>query len=123
MYNIPSDIKNNERVYYMADWIIDKKDVKATVDGDFVLYRNRPIVREDNIICYGNLTDKYILQMIIMTEKEYKGQNVPDQVYIQLLKTDTSLPMNERVVKEGMKTGLSDAFEVGVVWLERYLAS
>ncbi len=107
----------------MADWIIDKKDVESTVDGDFVLYRNRPIVREDNIICYGNLTDKYILQMIIMTEKEYKGQNVPDQVYIQLLKTDTSLPMSERVVKEGMKSGLSDAFEVGIVWLERYLAS
>ena len=107
----------------MADWIIDKKDVESTVDGDFVLYRNRPIVREDNIICYGNLTDKYILQMIIMTEKEYNGQNVPDQVYIQLLKTDATLPMSERVVKEGMKTGLSDALEVGVVWLERYLAS
>ena len=107
----------------MADWIIDKKDVASTVDGDFILYRNRPLVREDNVICYGNLTDKYILQMIIMTEKEYKGQKVADQVYIQLLKSDASLPMSERVVKEGMKTGLSDAFEVGIVWLERYLAS
>ena len=51
----------------MADWVIDKKDVNSTVDGDFVLYRNRPIVREDNVICYGNLTDKYILQWYYIT--------------------------------------------------------
>lgn len=107
----------------MADWVIDKKDVKSTVDGDFVLYMNRPLVREDNVICYGNISDKYILQMIIMSEKEYKGKKVPDKVYVQLLSTDTSLPQNSRVVKEGMKNGLNDAFDIGIAWLERYLAS
>ena len=107
----------------MADWTIDKKDVTSTVDGDYVIYRNRPIVREDNIICYGDLSEKYMIQMIIMSEKEFKGKMVPDQVYIQLLLTDTSLPMSERVIKEGMKSGLSDAFDIGVAWLERYLAS
>lgn len=107
----------------MAEWTIDKKDVTSTVDGDFVLYKNRPLVREDNVICYGNVTDKYILQMIIMSEKEYKGRKVPDQVYVQLLSTDTSIPQNNRVVKEGMKSGLSDAFDIGLAWLERYLAS
>lgn len=107
----------------MADWTIDKKDVVSDVEGDFVLYRNRPIVREDNIICYGDLSEKYMIQMIIMSEKEYMGKMVPDQVYIQLLSTDTSLPMSERVIKEGMKSGLSDAFDIGVAWLERYLAS
>ena len=107
----------------MAENIIDKKDVISTVDGDFILYKNRPLVREDNIICYGNVADKYIIQMIIMSEKEYKGKNVPDQVYVQLLKTDTTLPMSERVVKESMKSGLTDAFDIGIAWLERYLAS
>lgn len=107
----------------MADWVIDKKEVSSTVDGDFVLYKNRPLVREENVICYGNVTDKYILQMVIMTEKEYKGKKVPDQVYVQLLSTDPSLPQSGRVVKEGMKSGLSDAFDIGIAWLERYLAS
>ena len=32
--------------------IIDKKDVVSTVNGDFILYKNKPLVREDNIICY-----------------------------------------------------------------------
>ena len=105
----------------MAELVIDKKDVASTVEGDFVLYKNRPLVREDNVICYGNVTDKYILQMIIMSEKEFRGKKVPDQVYVQLLSTDTSLPQSSRVVKEGMKSGLNDAFDIGLAWLERYL--
>ncbi len=106
----------------MADLMADKKKIESTVDGSFVVYKNRPLVREDNIICYGNVSDEYIIQMIIMSEKEFKDKKVPDQIYIQLLKTDRSLPMAERVVKEGMKNGLSEALDIGVAWLERYLA-
>ena len=107
----------------MADWIIDKKDVVSSVDGDFILYKNRPLVREDNVICYGSVAEKYVIQMIVMSEKDFKGQKVPDQVYVQLLSTDSSLPMNKRVVKDSMKTGLNDALELGIAWLDRYLAS
>ena len=106
----------------MADWIVDKNDVKSTVDGDFILYRNRPLVREDNMICYGNVSDPYIIQMIIMSEKEYKGRKVPDQIYVQLLSTDTSKPMSARVEKDIMRSGLSDALDMGVAWLDRYNA-
>ena len=107
----------------MADWTEDKKEVKSTVDGDFILYKNRPLVREDHVICYGNVSDPYIIQMIIMSEKEYKGRKVPDQIYVQLLSTDTSKPMSARVVKDIMRSGLSDALDMGIAWLERYLAS
>ncbi len=107
----------------MADWTVNKNDVESTVQGDFILYKNRPLVREDNVICYGSMTDKCFLQMIIMSEKEYKGRTVPDKVYVQLVSTDKSLPANSRVLKEGMKNGLNDAFDVGIAWLERYLAS
>ena len=107
----------------MADWTVDKKEVKSTVDGDFILYKNRPLVREDNVICYGNVSDPYIIQMIIMSEKEYKGRKVPDQIYVQLLSADTSKPMSARVVKDIMRSGLSDALDMGIAWLERYLAS
>lgn len=108
---------------YMADWIIDKKDVKSTVDGNFILYKNRPMVREDNVICYGNVSDKYIIKMIIMTEKDYKGHTVPDQIYVQLLSTDPNVPANARVIKEGMKSGLYNALDIGTAWLDRYTAA
>ena len=102
---------------------IDMKDVKSNVNGSFMLYKNRPLVREDNVICYGNISDKYILQLIIMTEKEYKGRVVPDKIYVQLLSTDQNLPEGSREVKSAMKNGFYEALEIGITWLERYLAS
>ncbi len=105
----------------MAEWIVDKKDVTSTVDGDFVLYKNRPLVREDNILCYGNVSDKYILRMTIMSEAEYKGKKVPDKIYIELVNTDKNASAKERVPEQAMKTGLYEAFDVGIAWLERYL--
>ena len=90
----------------MADWIIDKKDVKSTVDGDFVLYKNRPLVREDNVICYGSMEDKYILQMIIMSEKEYKGTMVPDKVYVQLSFDVTSTDQLSNIIKSIRKINM-----------------
>ena len=105
---------------HMAEWIVDKKDVKSTVDGDFIIYKNRPLVREDNVICYGNLSDRYIIKMIIMTEKEYKGHNVPDQIYMQLLEIDADNKVDAKVIKEGMKSGLDTALDFGIAWLDRY---
>lgn len=101
----------------MADWIVDKKEVKSTVDGDFVLYKNRPIVREDNVIVYGSPDDKYFIQMIIMSEKEFGGKTVPDKIYIQLIGSDG------KAVKDGMKSGLNEAMEIATIWLDRYLAA
>ncbi len=106
----------------MSD-LIDKKDVKSTVDGDFLIYKNRPLVREDNVICYGNVSDKYIIKMIIMTEKEYKGHNVPDQIYLQLLEINENDFSKSKVVKECMKDGLSTALDLGIAWLDRYIGS
>ena len=91
-------------------------------EGEYVLYKNRPLVREGNMICYGCVEDEYILQLIIMTEKEYKGKNVPDKILIQVLKTDTTLSATERIVKQDMKSGLADALDLGIIWLDRQLA-
>ena len=100
----------------------DVKDfnVLSTVDGKFLMYKGLPLVREDNVICYGSMDEDYILQMIIMSEKESDGVKLPDKILIQVLKTDKSLPDHERIVKQDMKSGFYDAFEIGLIWLERY---
>ncbi len=105
----------------MAD--VKDFDVLSTVDGKFLMYKGLPLVREDNIICYGSMDEDYVLQMIIMSEKESDGVKVPDKILIQLLKTDKTLPDHERIVKQDMKSGFYDAFEIGLIWLERYRAN
>ena len=93
----------------------------ATVKGKFLMYRDRPLVREGNTIIYGNMEDEYILQLIIMNEKEYNGKSVPDKIMIQVTKTDNALSDREKIVKQGMKSGFAEAFELGIVWLERLI--
>ncbi len=93
------------------------------VSGSFIMYKNRPLVREDNMIIYGNMEEKYILQFIIMTEKDWEDKKVPDKVVVQLMSTDQSLPVSQRVVKQDIRDGLNDAMELGLIWLERYLAA
>lgn len=93
----------------------------ATVDGKFLMYKERPLVREANVICYGNMEDEYVLLLTIMTTTQYKGKEVPDKILIQILKTDKDLPAHEKIAKQDMKTGLYESFELGIIWLERLL--
>ena len=89
----------------------------------YLLYKGRPLVREKNTISYGCAEEKYLLQITIMTTKDYMGKEVPDKVLLQVINTDSSLPISDRIAKQDMKTGLYDAFDIGVIWLERLLAS
>ncbi len=107
----------------MAEKNTENKEIRATVNGDFLIYRDRPLVREDNVICYGSMEEPYILQLTIMTTKEYRGQTVPDKVVVQLMKTDPTIPAKERLVKQSIQDGISGAMDLGIVWLERALAS
>lgn len=91
---------------------------ESTVNGSYMIYKNRPLVREDNIVCYGNMEDEYFLQLIIMSEKEYNGSTVPDKVVVQIVST-----ADKKVVKQDLKDGFYNALELGVIWLERQLAS
>ena len=92
-------------------------------DGEkYLIYKGRPLVRENNVIVYGCAEEKYILQATIMTTTEYNGTTVPDKMIVQIINTDESLPMNERIVKQDMISGLFDVFDLGVAWLESYLA-
>ena len=95
----------------------------SNVEGKFLVYRGRPLVREGNVVCYGSMDESYILQMIVMSMKQVNGVDVPDKILIQLLKTDRSLPDHERIVKQDMKSGFNEALDIGIIWLERYLAS
>ena len=101
------------------------KDIlsEATVNGKFLMYKDRPLVREGNTIIYGNMDDEYILSLIIMNEKEYMGKSVPDKVIVQVMKTDPALSDGEKIVKQDLKNGLYEAFELGMIWLERLIGN
>ncbi len=91
---------------------------KLPLNGKYAMYKGKPLVREKNLICYGDMTDKCYLSMLILTNKNVDGKEVPDNILVQILTTGE----NTKIIKQGTKIGLFDAFDIGTIWLERALA-
>ena len=93
-------------------------DKRELVSGEYLEYKGKPLVREGNTICYGDMSEKCILILEIMSYKDVDGNSLPDKIFIQII--DSKDP--NKVIKQGEKNGLHDAFSIGLVWLERALA-
>lgn len=88
---------------------------KKLVEGKYLTYQGKPLVREENTIIYGDLNnDPCVLVLEIMSYKEEGGEKVPDAVMIQIL--DSADPNN--ILQQGRKNGLHEAFTLGMTWLE-----
>ena len=87
------------------------------VSGKYLEYRGKPLVREGDTICYGDMNEKCILILEIMSFKTVNGKEVPKDIFIQVI--DSKNPT--KIIKQGKKEGLYDAFSIGLVWLDMAL--
>lgn len=92
---------------------------KKLLEGKYMMYKGKPLVREKNVIIYGDMREKYYLFLMILTTKKIGDEEAPDKILIQILSTDG----NQTIYKQGEKSGLYDALDIGTIWLERALAS
>ncbi len=91
-----------------------EQDKRPLVDGKYLEYLDKPLVREGNTICYGDMNEKCILVLEIMSQKEVDGKKLPKDILIQVI--DSKDPT--KIIKQGKKEGLYDAFSMGLVWLD-----
>ena len=56
-------------------------------------YKGKPLVRKDNELYYGRMTDPYVLRMQILSTKSVGGMDVADKVHIQVFSTNDSLAL------------------------------
>lgn len=96
----------------------EKLDSRELVSGKYLEYKGKPLVREGQTICYGDMNnDKCILILEIMSYKKVGENEVPDKILIQVI--DSKDP--GKIIKQGSKEGLYDAFSMGCIWLEMAL--
>ena len=82
-------------------------------------YKGKPLVRKDNELYYGRMTDPYVLYLKIVSTKQANGLQVADKVHLQLLSTDESKPREARVARQTTKNGLYNALDIGSIWLQK----
>lgn len=85
-------------------------------------FKGRPLVRCDKTIYYGDMGDKYVAMLQILSEAKFKDELLPNRVSVQIWSTDDELRPRDRVVKKTEKNNLYDALNIASIWLERQLS-
>lgn len=92
-------------------------DAKNLVKGSYLYYKNKPLVREKDTICYGDFSEKCVLIFEIMSYVENEGVKVPGKILIQIISSE-----NGQILKQSDKDGLYEAFNYGMFWYEKILS-
>ncbi len=92
------------------------KETREQVKGSYLYYKNKPLVREKDTICYGDFTDNCVLIFEIMSYNKVDGKDVPGKIFIQILDTKDG-----QILKQGQKDGMYEAFTYGMFWYEKLL--
>ena len=88
---------------------------KKKVEGKYLMYQGKPLVREGDTIIYGDLNhDACVLCLDIMAYTGEGDDRVPSKVLIQVV--DAKDP--NKIIKQGDKNSLHDAFTLGLTWLD-----
>ncbi len=94
----------------------------AETTETLLTYKGRPLVRSGNVLYYGDMTEKCVIVLQVLTTKKVGDMDVADKIQVQLLLTDPEVRMKDRIVKKSEKNGLYNAMDIGSIWLERALS-
>ena len=87
-----------------------------------LMYKGRPLMRKDNMIYYGFMSESHVVVLQILETKKVGDMDVATKVSVELQLTDPAAKSRDRIVKKSEKDGFYTALDVGCVWLERALA-
>ena len=73
--------------------------------GEFLSYKGKPLVRNKNIIYYGDMSDKFVIKFEVMSTKNENGIDKADKIIVNLINNDPDIPDAEKVVKKSEKYG------------------
>ena len=90
-------------------------------EAKFLTYKGKPLVRKGNEIYYGNMTEKAVVRLEILSSKKDGKLDIADKVSVQLLDSNSDFEKNKKVIKESEKDNLFEALDLGFTWLERHL--
>ena len=85
----------------------------------FLTYKGYPLVRNGDIIYYGNSYDPFLIMLRIATKKTVGEMQIADKVLVELWNTDPDVRPRDKIVKKSEKKGLYAAMDIAAIWLER----
>ena len=91
--------------------------------NDLLEYKGHPLMRKDNIIYYGSMSDSHIIMMQILDSADMKDLPVAKRVSVHPQQTGANVRNKDRIVKKTEKNSLWSAMDIASIWLDRALGS
>lgn len=88
--------------------------------SEFLTYKNKPLVRNKNVIYYGNMSDKFVIKLEVLSSHKEGDLDVADKIKVMLLKNNAQ--HTDDIVKSTEKNGMNEAMYFASTWLEGALA-
>ncbi len=88
---------------------------------EFLLYEGKPLLRDGNVLYYGDFNENFITRFTILETKKVKDLSVASKVSIELLEKNGESIKTARLTKKAERSSLYAALDIGVYWLEDIL--
>ena len=88
-------------------------------EQEFFTYKGLPLVRKDNTIYYGNMSDKYVAMLTVLSTHKVKDLEIADKTRVQLMSNDPKTPATEIIAKTSERGRLYEALDVASIWLSK----
>ncbi|MFR3785985.1 hypothetical protein [Agathobaculum desmolans] len=95
----------------------------TTKKKELLEYKGHPLMRKENIIYYGSMSDSHIIMMQILESDQINGMPVAKRISVQLQQTNPNVRIKERIVKKTEKSSLWAAMDIASIWLNRALSN
>lgn len=86
--------------------------------NSFFTYKGYPLVRHENVIYYGNMSDDYVVMLQILQKKKVKDLEIASKIKVYKMSTDLSLPPNKAITNSSEKESLYEALDLANAWLK-----
>mgnify|MGYP003302058406 CR=1 FL=1 len=90
-------------------------------EAKVLTYKGHPLMRKDSIIYYGDMSQKYVIMLQILSSEKKGDMKLSQRVSIQLQYTDPEISSKDRVLKSAERDGLFNAMDIASIWLDRAL--
>lgn len=91
---------------------------KNETDKKFFTFKGRPLLRRGDTIYYGDVKDRFVIEMEVKSSVDVKGLNVADKVSVRLVDLSLLDSGNKKIIRISEKKGLYEAMNTAIDWLE-----
>ena len=95
--------------------------MKALTERDILIYREKPLLRDGNILYFGDFKENFIVRFTILESEKVNDLDMATKVVIELLEKSGDDIKTAKLTKKAERTSMWAALDIGIYWLEDIL--